>query len=75
MAARHVVPDFGLPYASPDFDELGYHVVCSVCGAKCRPKSKRSEDDVTKGALAAYQEHFARRARVDAEGVASISTG
>lgn len=55
---RHVIPDFGLPYASADVDDGGYFLTCPVCGFIARAVFPRTEDAATTGAAAAYAEHF-----------------
>jgi hypothetical protein len=56
---KHEAGDgLGLPYASAEFDDSGYHVVCPVCGWKAYPEGGHNEDDVTKGANLAYAGHF-----------------
>jgi hypothetical protein len=53
---------FGLPYASPVIDIDGYGVECPICQHVCRgrdPRQATAEDDVTKGAMQAYQLHYA----------------
>lgn len=69
---RHELADdaLGLPYAAAIVDEIGYAVVCPVCGEVCRAEGSlgeaTAEDDATKGAARAYALHFEQAARRDA---------
>lgn len=49
--------NIGIPYASAAVDDLGYHVICPVCGVRCYGTG-RTEDSMTKGANRAYADHY-----------------
>lgn len=60
----------GLPYASPVIDDDGYAVTCPRCGIRCAAEGTigmgTAEDDITKGAMRAYQLHFEQAERAEA---------
>lgn len=64
--ARHIKPSFGVPYASGEFRDSRFGVVCPACGGWFTSPDTSTEDTTTKGANHEYALHFV--AAAEAEG-------